>query len=787
MGRGSDLEQVLEAVAQRRSVVVAGPPGAGRTAVLQEVATSLGPEAVRTVAGLGTQVDRPLVPAAWAAGEWPPASDEAAWLAARLGAAALVCDDLDEADPGTVAAVAALAGGGHVVVAAVRTGRRRTAANALVEQLAAAGAHVVTIGPLGPEDAAALAARLGAAAPEDVAVGSGGYPAGVVALAAGRPLPDDVADEIAAVVDDLSAEAREGLALLALSGRPIAEAVPAVEELADAGLASTATGGGWAPRCSPASERVLAQLDPSRLRSLHRDAARLLGGDPVAVVQHLRAAGDEDAADRVAEGAAVETDDPAIAAALWSAVADRSGSAAHHLAAARAAVRAADGALASAQAARAGDGTAAELVRAQAMRLLGDDVGASANVPDGDEPEVIAERARLRAATAWDRVDGVRLGGPSPAGVLALAVDGLVAGDPRSFEAVVGAARAAHDRDVELTGLAAQTVLAVLSGTVAVARSSVAELAGRVSQVDAPAWASAPGWLSGWVALHADGDPRPLLDHALGGMPLGPLAAANVAYALGHVGRIGEATALLDETAWPSTPVAEALRWWAAAEVAEAGGRATTCATAARRCAEVAPAGLPAVALASLAAARAALDAGRGLDDQPVAAGSPLLADPVAAERRALERADAEAYTVAADAWAGRMAMAELRCRWAAADRAVSAGGSAAAVAVAVDALEALEARATDLGLHPLLARVRRSLRAAGVRRTTTASAREGLLSPREREVLLLVRDGLASPEIAARLGVARSTVESQVKSAVRKLGAKTRLHAAAMVAEVAG
>ena len=59
-------------------------------------------------------------------------------------------------------------------------------------------------------------------------------------------------------------------------------------------------------------------------------------------------------------------------------------------------------------------------------------------------------------------------------------------------------------------------------------------------------------------------------------------------------------------------------------------------------------------------------------------------------------------------------------------------------------------------------------------------------LTEREVEVLLLVADGLSTPDIAARLRVARSTVDTLVRSARQKLGARTRREAAAvLVAQV--
>jgi len=79
---------------------------------------------------------------------------------------------------------------------------------------------------------------------------------------------------------------------------------------------------------------------------------------------------------------------------------------------------------------------------------------------------------------------------------------------------------------------------------------------------------------------------------------------------------------------------------------------------------------------------------------------------------------------------------------------------------------------------------VRRSLRRAGVARAAPRTRRPGL-SLREQEVMQLVAAGLTSRDIAGRLGVSSSTVESTVKSAMVKLGARTRAQAAALAGGV--
>ena len=53
-------------------------------------------------------------------------------------------------------------------------------------------------------------------------------------------------------------------------------------------------------------------------------------------------------------------------------------------------------------------------------------------------------------------------------------------------------------------------------------------------------------------------------------------------------------------------------------------------------------------------------------------------------------------------------------------------------------------------------------------------------LSPREREVLVLLVEGLSNPAIASRLVVARSTVNFHVGNILTKLGAASRTEAVA-------
>jgi len=59
-------------------------------------------------------------------------------------------------------------------------------------------------------------------------------------------------------------------------------------------------------------------------------------------------------------------------------------------------------------------------------------------------------------------------------------------------------------------------------------------------------------------------------------------------------------------------------------------------------------------------------------------------------------------------------------------------------------------------------------------------------LTATERAVLDLVGQGLTSRRIARELGISASTVDSHVRAALEKLGARTRVQAAALVADQA-
>jgi DNA-binding NarL/FixJ family response regulator len=83
--------------------------------------------------------------------------------------------------------------------------------------------------------------------------------------------------------------------------------------------------------------------------------------------------------------------------------------------------------------------------------------------------------------------------------------------------------------------------------------------------------------------------------------------------------------------------------------------------------------------------------------------------------------------------------------------------------------------RAVARGESPINPRAARQL--LGARRTTGAAAAE--LTPRESEVLVLVRQGLANKQIARRLGISERTVKAHLTSAFQRIGVVDRTQAA--------
>lgn len=758
---GGPLPVLEEAVREPGTIVLVGPRGSGRSTILRSLVERAGATAV---SGLELLRDhRYLVASRLVGVDLRTADPEQAAQSLRSAIAGpIVVDDAQDVDRASLDLLAAVGKGQPVVLGWRDDGNPPPLGDA-----------VVRIAPLTMERAVALAREHGAADPEAVAWQAGQVPGLVLALCR-----DDAGEihehrrSIERVIGALSAGERRALAVL------------------HAGSAPTIRGGGrtWIPLDETwdvegsvaahlvrredgmaqlthglAGETAWSLLDVAERQEIRR---QLTGAaDPLVAVEQLVATGEEAAAVTLARTSAPAASSFA-ASRLLSFVADRTGSPDDHLAAATAAARLTD-AVATGRHAAAGAGEPATLLAARAERLAGRVDRALAALDGCSVDGAAGERLQLELRAAMevplDRTDDGALG------ALADLVRGAA---PAADEARRHAERAVTDGDLDSAVLALAVAAA---GSVGGADPDITGALDRIvnlgTETGAPL-ASDAARLRPVAGLHAGTHGASVVDD-LADLD-GPVVALHRALALALSGRSGDAATVIDGDGWPETPLWESVRWWLRAENALVAGRLVTCRNAAAALVEVVPSTIATVDLARLAVARACREGGTPVEPFEPAS---FLAAPVAAELAALTSPDAgrsAAYAAAADAWAGRHHPAVLRCRVASASAALPGDDAA-------HDLDELANEADALGFRVLAAEARRSLRRAGIRTGARSGTASGLLSPREREVLAHVAEGASSREIANRLGVAPSTIDTQVKSAMQKLGARTRRQAAAM------
>ncbi|WP_421118264.1 LuxR C-terminal-related transcriptional regulator [Aquihabitans daechungensis] len=819
VGRQEELETLRELIEKARPVVLVGPAGIGKSTLARAALAERGPfregGALATLSWSPFLVFRRVLRATPA--ELPAG---VAGAVVHQGPSPVLLDDLQWADDASLETVALLVGQ-IPLVATVRSGEEES--ERVAQALALIGAERIDLAGLTDESAAELAASLhpGLGAPERERL---------VAVAAGNPLllgelpkgPDAAPGLVSTLLGRLRAldpPARSAMERLAVLGHAAPADVlgPGAEDLVPAGLARRVDDR-FEVHHSLLAEVIADELG-AQADQVRRDLLPLVDLPERA---HLLAEVGDRAAARAAalEASEEETDRRRRATMLVLAIECASDlDAEHRIEAARlftavsepAAARALcavdgreeldplmRGGLFAAEAEAAWlqgrPDEMAELVGRALDDLQGTGTAFEAAVLAGStvlqtfvdlDGRPVLERARAAVRLA-DEVGAEQLYTRTRlASVL------LTAGEPgwaELYDEVIERAVVEGDRHLRRTAVTSQTLGLWITGD-----ARRAEEVARTELLIEPPDGFDEHWLS--VASYAAmlgllvGRPRqeivdefaPLLDRWPGHRAR-PFLESAVVLAHADLGQHREATARLegvDERAG-ADPQARSIAGWARADAAWSAGRASDALAAAEDVLALGVGDYPSAVQGRLVGAHAALELGVPLVGPAPAGVLPAWqaapgewAALVAAHAGRVDEAIA-GFLDAAAGWAGNDVRSEGRCRWAAGSLAAAEGR-----ADAPDLLLAAEATADAHGLDPILVRSRRSLRSIGVaRRAATVEGIAGLTG-REAAVLELVAEGRTSAAIAAELGVESSTVDSFVRSAMRKLGVSTRMAAA--------
>lgn len=822
VGRERELAILAERLRAGTPVAVLGEAGVGKTTLVRTAAGTGGRRLVEGGA-LATLSWLPYLPLRRAFGRELEGDAEhlADEMAAELRDALLFLDDLQWADTKTVALLPHLAGR-VALVAAVRRGDPGTA-NALAA-VASASFELVPLEPLSDADTAALARMLhpdlSASAAATLVERSGGNPFLVEQLVASGEPSESLRLTMAARLRVLSAAGREAIATLALLGRPAdAQLVgPGAVEIVAAGLATA--NGDVAVRHALLAEAAAELLPQPELERVHARIAAAVE-DPGEAARHHAAAGEREPALRqalLAAERAATSGERAAHVAVAAANADGAHGQALRLEAAQLLVAAGEPAdalalVASVRPDDANGAAEAALLRSQChLSLVETDEAerelAAAVAVGADDARVrvsiLAHRARVASRsgrfeeTLALAEEGVALA--ERVGIESADVSGLhsAVGYAREFLALPGAIEAQeHALELARRGGFVERELAVLS-SLAFARllEGETELADRLATEAIErarsqrlraherrfrVWRSGFAWHLGRPAEAAE-SAEALLAEALS-PETREFAEPYWWMAMADLGK-GELVRPEVERRLAGAPADESGSGdalWALAEIELAAGRPAAAERAATEYAERYHRAWPFV---EILRAWAQLEQGKepAVWHRPVlrlAEAAEIEVDAIAHAARGDAAGAAARFRRAAALWDGRHDRGGLRCRVAAAESLRLAGRPDEACAE----LLRLEPELEERRLEVLLRKARRSLRLAGVRRAAPRT-HAGALTGREAEVLALVAAGLTNEEIARRLGLGRPTVVRLIRSAQHKLGASSRLQAAALAAD---
>jgi len=808
---GLILARAASTLAEPGLVVLTAVPGAGLTTALHRVATDFhGP--VFTGGGLAILRTTPALPLIRAVRARLPLEDPALLAEAvrsRVRAGILILDDLQWADPLTLTVLPAIARHCRVLTG-LRTPHSLPAAAVDILRTNAAG--WLSLPTLDDEAAEALVRRtapnLGPTTVATVVRRAGGIPLALEFLARhaaghGDPHPDAHAVDyaIAQALADLTRPARTAMAALGLLGRAAPRALlgPGVDELLQAGLA-TESGGAVTTRSPYVAEVAAGMLDVAERSRLHRRLSELVPAAEAA--RHLAAAGDTANAYRHAVAAATAAKTTGERADLLLLACGLDGVAPPYevrLAAAQAALTAGRPRACLRILDDAAD-PPSTLLRAEALLQSGHPADANTvvtTVPDAAEGHLVAARDRIRllAGLADDHTDPDRLvteitarHGPTPEHTglrAALAAAAAYQRVPNWESHLATAASVAGAAGDDLSArwsawLLVETLAA--DGRLDEAARAAGHAAAACAADLAYSWQTrflaAELWCTALRGQALDSVVRravDLLDRTVPAMARGyAVAAASLAEA--DSGLLAASRTRLTGHGTGPPPLAGLLDW-VVGEAAWLDGQPD----------QATPANPPRTPSELLRGLREITSRWAWHDGGPDATShaADLALAPVHATLAAWQavRTDpgrAIDFAAAAESWRTVARREEIRCL-------LALGTHAPDPQLAIPSLLAAEELAAESGHVVLLGRVRRALRRHAVRRETRGGRAGENLTARERDVLRLVAQGEPTRRIAGLLGISRETVETHIRSGMRKLGARTRTEAAARAMEALG
>lgn len=831
-GRDAELARLGDFLADGRAIVVVGEAGVGKTTLVRAAAARAGLE-LREGGALETLAWTPLLALRRAVGDGlrGDATAVAIEVERRLGPQLLFIDDLQWTDDATRQVLALLAGR----IALAMTIRTTDAAAAEVQEVAdTVRAEVVELVGVDPGAAVAIVRRarpsIDAAAAEVVVAQAGGNPLLLEELAShGRPT-SSLARALTGRIDRLSAAGRRSFAMLAVAGHGLTAEMlgPGAPELLSTGVAVMAEGF-LVPRHALLADAMLGTLTPEASRRCH-DRLALLIADPGERAHHLGGAGRRQEAVVAAQDAADRSSTPGEKASLLELVArmsDGPGAILPRIVASR--LLLASGGSASARAIKIlepiVEGPVELLVEREA--LLG-----KAYCDTGD---LVASRA------AYERAHRLDTGLPFAAGARLAADEAAfvmnVDGDVTTARRILGQAIATGRSNPRVVATY-ETMRAFIDGvdTFDAVRTAYEAL---LSDPDEPGAAFGTARNVAYLATiwRGHGATHAFLVQAVSDFEVRDMAGraddlrGEDVQVLLYAGRLGEALTLADELL--ERPLNRRTRQWTMikrAQVLAAQGRSDAAAAAldaiaasvtsdypgrgelfAARVEVESWAGRPAAVLQAYEAHQAvptpsrateimplldaqwarlelAVDPGPAIPRQPWAmlTAASFESDGIRSLYAGQASLAAESFAQAGQRWTPFYVLRAVICDWARGES-LRRAGSPEAIHVLREAL----ARAESLGFGSIAARVRRSMRQAGVRvappRTETDVDRWAQMTGREREALQLVGRGMTTPQIARRMGLGRGTVDQVLGAATRKLGAASRIQAAAMLADGEG